>query len=258
MKIAAADSMREPVMAHFQNAGHGFELPGAQVFGKTESGHDIFMVRSPQLMEALQNGIVDMALVGTDVEHEMRLTYASRRLVAPAIHTLATFKGYGRQFITPTLDIVVHKNSGRDHIESGIIVATEHPFMLKDHLESLGFTTARIGDQGIPLRHEDFRQWAKDNAVHIGIHPVSGKAPALLAMELCDAATMVTESGRTVTDNGLVILETLEPIYVSLLATYEAVRRYAEGAVSFAEDLTKAYATSRQEFEMSRMSPERV
>ncbi len=258
MKIAAADSMREPVIAHFQNAGHEFGLSGAQVFGRTKSGHDIYMIRSPQLMEALQNGIVDMALVGTDVENERRLTYAFHRLVAPAIHNLATFKGYGRQFITPTLDIVVHQSSGIDHIEPGMIVATEHPYVLKDHLESQGFKTARIGDQGIPLRHEEFRLWVKDNNIDIGIHPVSGKEPALLAMQLCDAATMVTESGRTNRDNGLVVIETLEPIYVSLLATDEAVKSYAEGILSFAKNLKDAYARSRQEFETSRMSPERA
>ncbi|MDO8487392.1 MAG: hypothetical protein Q7S45_03810 [Candidatus Curtissbacteria bacterium] len=258
MKIAAADSMREPIMAQFQKAGHGFELPGAIISARTESGHEIFMVRSPQLVEALQNGYADMALVGTDILHERQLLYADHQKIAPPLHTLATFKGYGRQFITPSVDIVVPPGSEKDHLDPGMIIVTEHPYILKDHLESQGYNTARIGDKGVPLQHDEFRIWAEANNVHIGIHPVSGKEPALLLLRFCDAATIVTESGRTNTDNGLRVIESIEPVYISLIATDEAVREHAEGAMQFAEDLRKAYYSSKQEFEASRFSAERA
>ncbi len=258
MKIAAPASMLEGVTYHFKKAGHGFELEEPMNFACTKTGHEITIARSRQLMDYVDDDAVDLALVGSDILKERQFLRASRGELSPALHTLATYEGYGRQFITPQLITVARRDSGVESISPGMVIATEHPFTLKKYLEFRGLTPARLGaDHGVPLTPGEFRGWSLSRGC-VGIWLVDGKEPGALNVKEADAATMVNESGRTVDKNGLVVLDVIESISMNILANQRAVREHEGVILPFVESLDRAHLVTRKEFEASQGSPERV
>lgn len=278
MRIATADSMREAIMLHFEKAGHRFQLYGRATTTVTSTGHEIGMWRSGEIIRALDSNAIDVALIGTDIIEERNIRYKFLRRKPPELHDLQRFPDYGRQFITPKLDIVIHKDlldAGITGVQPAMIFATEHPFTIRALLEERGFKPVFVGRGNSPPENDRFRRWAckkneetirriergeetKDGGMIVGIDEVDGKITTALTHGLADIGTIVTESGTTNIDNRLVELETISEIRMVLIARQAYINEnpnHHTEVHKFGGDLINAYAISRREF-MSRKQKE--
>lgn len=259
--------MRGPIMAHFKQAGHGFELPGAKTSATTVSGHEISMFRSKQLPDGVMGGGLNLVLMGTDIEEEIRAKYRAFGQKPKELRVVATFKRYGREYnLTPGLDWAVLESRAQEDgispVGPNMVIATEHPYTIMEKVSGL-FHPVKIGDEGSPLGLQDFREWMRDQNESIsrepgeagkkrvvGIYIVDGKIPSILERGMADVGTIVTESGKTNRDNQL-ITERIKPIGMKLYGRKEFVEGN-EQVAEFARTLIEAHQEGRREYLLRR------
>lgn len=268
MRLAAAESMKDAILFHLERANWPFCFEGKKQSARNEAGDEIFLLRSPELISALQNGYCDVILCGDDIIEERQLLFEELGKPVPRPHILESFAGYGRKFESPNLDLVAHQGTSTikalNDLIPGAILITEHPYTLRRFLVGRGLKTSFVGrnEEGYgsysPLTHDDYRAWAIERGL-IGIEEVKGRIPALLRMGHGDAGTLVNESLTTLIDNELMVVDAIQSgIETHLIANESAyISERTRGRIELLrENLKNTFPKVRQEFE-SRQGKER-
>lgn len=184
----------------------------------------------------------NIGLCGSDMVAERSMQFIKR-------HEILSEYIYGRQFNSnqPTLDLVAPQNerlkSVRD-IEPGSIIATEYPNLTRNLLEDNNIRTDLFLDsQATPDDLKDFITNCKREEI-VGMVIVHGRVPAVMhhLNGYGVYGVLVNESGKTLKDNGLKILERIHRIRTQLIVDPEALEGEISGEIEgLKKQLDEAY-----------------
>lgn len=211
-----------------------------------ETGDPIIRIRSHQIPRQINMGYGDVGLVGSDC----LAARANRHIV-----TLHSF-GYGRQreqqIPQSRVEIVARGESpvsSIDKVKPGMIFLAEpqHLRLIKQHLEKNGFKVKREGYNVGPEFHAELRESGA-----VGISQIEGSGPVFLDDDTT-LLVMVNESGQTVEDYNLKIVQKIYDIETLLITNNKALEDETkrERMMGLKADLEREYERPRRETETS-------
>lgn len=226
LKIVIPENMTTTV-EHLKRAGHKIKFASGGRRGLIrETGDGVLLVRSLDIPIKVADGN-DIGLCGSDCVEERELELGIKlEVISGYIYGRRKFNGP-----QPTLDLIVPEDDEiartRD-IEPGTMILTEHPALATLHLEQNDLRVAILGrGEQAPKNPGEFRNWCRENG-YVGIEIVHGR----IAESVWNGEGYgigVNESGDTLTQNGLRVLDTLRKIQVQLIADVEALRDEQKG-----------------------------
>lgn len=247
LKIVIPANMEATVSEHLKRAGRPISFEEGRDFCEVAgTGDQVIRLRSYDIPVEVGDRW-DVGLCGSDWIKEKHLEHGIRPI------RLAEFK-YGRTFThAPTLDLVVRKDDSITavvDIEPGKIVITEHPLLTRAFLEDNGVRVAQLGkNHGAPSLPDEFRTWCKSEGF-VGVRTVHGRIAALVSLGEV-YGVLVNETGKTLEDNQLKIIDTVEEISTVLIANRDTMQQKEAEIYSLKESLERAYLAIRGEIEGS-------
>ena len=226
LKIVIPRNMTTTVK-HLKRAGRNikFASGGRKGFIR-ETGDRVMLVRSMDIPVKVADGN-DIGLCGSDCVEERELELGIKpEVLSEYIYGRKEFNGP-----QPTLDLIVPEDDEitrtRD-IEPGTMILTEHPTLARLYLEQNGLRVAILGrEERAPKDPGEFRNWCRENG-YVGIEIVHGR----IAESVWNGEGYgigVNESGKTLIENGLRVLDRLRKIEIQLIADHDALRDEEKG-----------------------------
>lgn len=254
IKIVIPKNMSKSVIEHLEEAGRTVSFDEGKNLGTVLETQDrVVRTRSFDIPFWVAE-YYDVGLCGSDCVKETELARGIK------LDVLSHYS-YGREhYTTPTLDMVAHKDDkiqDASEIQPGSVVITEYPHLTIEFLKNKGISTAEIGkEKGVPSYPAEFHEWCKGNGV-VGIEVLHGGI-AEAVHEGDGYGVMVSETGKTLTENNLKVLDNIHKIETLLIADPHALRDSTLGLEreirSLHQDLDRAYLTIYGESEASLRS----
>lgn len=194
--------------------------------------HEVVQLRTMDAIYNVALGRCDVGIVGSDAVIEKAGIWPVQKL--DEYH-------YGRALgeRPPRLEIVAHGDSKARSpldIKTSDIFYTERVNITKVYLEDLGHNVLIEGNES----PREFRRLLQETG-SVGIHVMLGSAPAQLAPE-GEFGVMVNESGDTVDDYNLRVIDEIMPVHTWLVANpnsmFDEVKR--ETILQLQRDLSEA------------------
>lgn len=223
-KIAIAANMNS-MLFHLEKAGRPVTFfPGQEIgtiYGEGENYHKVLRLRSFDIPAEVSDSC-DVGLCGADwvAEKELELD-----LGLSVLNKDEQFM-YGREILTsaPRLELMIRQEDSiksTAKLKPGIVLG-EQPRLIKNYFEENGWKgkVAQMGQDGAPGKPKDFRKYCEENEL-MGIRIVHGKIASLVRSG-AGYGIGVNETNKTITDNGLKVLDKLMDVPVLLVADPEA------------------------------------
>ncbi len=227
LKIVIPENMFTTV-EHLKRAGRKIKFASGGRRGFIKDTRDsVMLARSMDIPLKVADGN-DIGLCGSDCVEERELELGIKpEVLSEYIYGRKKFDGP-----QPTLDLIVPQDDQitrtRD-IKPGTMILTEHPILVRLYLEQNGLRVATLGrEEQAPKNPGEFRNWCREKGC-IGIEIVHGR----IAESVWNGEGYgigVNESGSTLIENSLRVLDTLRKIEVQLIADYDALMDEEKGS----------------------------
>ncbi|MBI4037665.1 hypothetical protein HY382_01300 [Candidatus Curtissbacteria bacterium] len=252
ISIAVPANM-ETTLEHLKLSGRPVTFADRRDDGIVETtGDQVIRLRSYDI-PLVVGFSANIGLCGSDMVAERQMQFVKR-------HEILSEYIYGRQFKSnqPTLDLVAPQNERIKtvrEIEPGSIIATEYPNLTRSLLEDNDMKTDLFLDsQTTPDDLKEFITGCKDEGL-VGMVIVHGRVPAVMhhLNGYGVYGVLVNESGKTLKDNNLKILERIHRITTQLIVDPDALKsEIAEEIEGLRKNLDETYIMRIKESEGPR------